>query len=199
MCGCVCVGHVARRKARGAALRQLVAPHGWDNPAGRVGTPASPVLLLEGAGRVARTPWSPSPPPPRLLRPSAWARAGGRLRRARVAGAASGCTRRGPPPARAPPPPASCAAPSARSPPAVTSQSPRPVLRQFHTTGCKPTIEIACGFFLPTVATPRTAARASLSRRNESLSLSAYPHKQGHHRPGTPISINTHTPRAPAP
>jgi len=30
---------------------QLVAPHGWGNPAGRVNTPASPVLPLEGAGR----------------------------------------------------------------------------------------------------------------------------------------------------
>jgi len=31
----------------------LVAPHGWGNPAGRVDTAASPVLLLEGAGRGA--------------------------------------------------------------------------------------------------------------------------------------------------
>jgi len=38
----------------GAALRQLVVPHGWGNPAGRVDTPASPVLPLEGAGREAR-------------------------------------------------------------------------------------------------------------------------------------------------
>jgi len=30
-----------------------MAPHGWDNPAGRVDTPASPVLPLEGAGRRA--------------------------------------------------------------------------------------------------------------------------------------------------
>ena len=37
----------------GAALRQLMAPHGWGNPAGRVDTPASPVLPLEGAGRVS--------------------------------------------------------------------------------------------------------------------------------------------------
>ena len=29
---------------------QLVAPHGWGDPAGRVDTPASPVLPLEGAG-----------------------------------------------------------------------------------------------------------------------------------------------------
>ena len=36
----------------GAALRQLVAPHGWGNPAGRVGTFVSPALPLEGAGRV---------------------------------------------------------------------------------------------------------------------------------------------------
>jgi len=35
----------------GAALRQLVAPHGSGNLAGRVGTPASPVLPLERAGR----------------------------------------------------------------------------------------------------------------------------------------------------
>jgi len=35
----------------GAASRQLVAPHGWGNPAGRVDTPAIPVLPLEGAGR----------------------------------------------------------------------------------------------------------------------------------------------------
>ena len=34
----------------GAALRvQLVAPHGWGNPAGRVETPASPVLPLGGS------------------------------------------------------------------------------------------------------------------------------------------------------
>ena len=36
-----------------AALRQLMAPHGWGNPARRVNTPASPVLPLEGAGRIA--------------------------------------------------------------------------------------------------------------------------------------------------
>ena len=30
---------------------QLVAPYGWGNPAGRVDTPASPALPLEGAGR----------------------------------------------------------------------------------------------------------------------------------------------------
>ena len=30
-----------------AALWQLVARHGWGNPAGRVDTPASPVLPLE--------------------------------------------------------------------------------------------------------------------------------------------------------
>ena len=30
-----------------AASRQLVAPHGWGNPAGCVDTPASPVLPLE--------------------------------------------------------------------------------------------------------------------------------------------------------
>jgi hypothetical protein len=35
----------------GAALRQLVAPHGWDIPVGRVDMPANPVLRLEGAGR----------------------------------------------------------------------------------------------------------------------------------------------------
>jgi len=34
----------------GAASRKLVAPHGWGSPAGRVDTPASPVLPLEGAG-----------------------------------------------------------------------------------------------------------------------------------------------------
>ena len=36
---------------------QLVAPHGWGNPAGRVsvGTPAGPVLPLEGAGRGGNT------------------------------------------------------------------------------------------------------------------------------------------------
>ena len=34
----------------GAALRQLVAPHGWGYPAGRVDTPGSPVL-----------PWSQEP------------------------------------------------------------------------------------------------------------------------------------------
>jgi hypothetical protein len=34
-----------------AALRQLVAPHGLGNLAGRAVTPASPVLPLEGAGR----------------------------------------------------------------------------------------------------------------------------------------------------
>jgi len=28
-------------------LRQLAAPHEWGNPAGRVDTPASPVLALE--------------------------------------------------------------------------------------------------------------------------------------------------------
>jgi len=32
-------------------LRQLTAPHGWGNPAGRVNTPTRPVLPLEGAGR----------------------------------------------------------------------------------------------------------------------------------------------------
>ena len=29
---------------------QLVVPHGWGNPAERVGTPASPALPLNGAG-----------------------------------------------------------------------------------------------------------------------------------------------------
>jgi len=32
-------------------LRQLTAPHGWGNPAGRVNTPTRPVLPLEEAGR----------------------------------------------------------------------------------------------------------------------------------------------------
>ena len=35
-------------------MRQLIAVHGWGNPAGRVDTPASPVLPLEG-GAVALT------------------------------------------------------------------------------------------------------------------------------------------------
>jgi len=34
---------------------ELVAPHGWGNPAGRVNTPASPALPLDGAGRTP--PW----------------------------------------------------------------------------------------------------------------------------------------------
>jgi len=33
---------------------QLMDPQGWGNPAGRVDTPASPVLPLKGAGRLSR-------------------------------------------------------------------------------------------------------------------------------------------------
>ena len=32
-----------------AALRQLMAPHGWGNPAGRVGTPVGPVTPPGGS------------------------------------------------------------------------------------------------------------------------------------------------------
>ena len=31
-----------------------MAPHGWGNPAGRVDTPTSPVLPLEGPGHVTQ-------------------------------------------------------------------------------------------------------------------------------------------------
>ena len=41
-----------RRLARGVSkMELLVATDGWGNPAGRVNTPVSPVLPLEGAGR----------------------------------------------------------------------------------------------------------------------------------------------------
>jgi len=55
---CVCVhrqAHLSPKLVSGVALRQLVVPLGWGNPAGRVDTPASPVLPLEGAGHVDLT------------------------------------------------------------------------------------------------------------------------------------------------
>jgi len=58
------LGILPSKLVSGAASRQLVAPHGWGNPAGRVDTPASPALPLEGAGRTPKQIHAPSDRPP---------------------------------------------------------------------------------------------------------------------------------------
>ena len=52
-------------------MRQLVAPHGWGNPAGRVGTTASPVNSKPGHPNLSLSPQptqAATPPSPRSRR-----------------------------------------------------------------------------------------------------------------------------------
>jgi hypothetical protein len=51
----------------GAVLRQLMAPHGWRNAAGRINTPASPLLPVKRGGAAGGSPPKPTVrPAPRV-------------------------------------------------------------------------------------------------------------------------------------